>query len=168
MGEDLDLRGRDAFRTPMQWDARDGAGFSRADVDKLVRPLVEDGDFGYRSVNVAAQRADRDSLLTWMQRLINVRRECPECGDGTLSLVDGEGVPPEVLAHRIDGTDGSVLFLHNLSEAPQVVDVSRTSGLDDAGAPQELFADGRGKALAQPLGEIDLPPYGYRWIRLLH
>ena len=105
-----------------------------------------------------------------MQRLINVRRECPECADGTLALVDGEGVPPEVLAHRIDGADGSagsVLFLHNLSDAPQVVDVSRTSGLDDAGAPHELFADGRGKALAEPLGTIDLPPYGYRWIRLL-
>ena len=171
MGEDLDLRGRDAFRTPMQWDSRDGAGFSRADADKLVRPLVEDGEFGYRTVNVAAQRGDRDSLLTWMQRLINVRRECPECGDGTLSPVDGEGIPPEVLAHRIDGNDGSrgsVLFLHNLSDAPQVVDLSRTAGLDDAGQPQELFADGRGKALAQPLGEIDLPPYGYRWIRLLH
>jgi maltose alpha-D-glucosyltransferase/alpha-amylase len=154
----------------MQWDARDDAGFSTADADKLVRPLVDDAEFGYRTVNVAAQRADRDSLLTWMQRLINVRRECPECGDGTLSMIDGEGVPPEVLAHRIDGTDGSassVVFLHNLSDAPQVVDVSRTSGLDDAGDVQELFADGRGKALTEPLRKIDLPPCGYRWIRLL-
>ena len=47
MGEDLALPGRDAIRTPMQWDARDGAGFSRADADKLVRPLVDDGEFGY-------------------------------------------------------------------------------------------------------------------------
>lgn len=48
-----------------------------------------------------------------------------------------------------------------------MVDVSRTSGLDD-GPAAGAFTDGRGKALAQPLGEIDLPPYGYRWIRLLH
>jgi maltose alpha-D-glucosyltransferase/alpha-amylase len=119
---------------------------------------------------VAAQLSDRDSLLTWMQRLINVRRECPECGDGTLSLIDGEGLPPEVLGHRIDGADGSgsaILFLHNLSDAAAVVDLSRTSAADAAGAPQELFSDGRGKALTEPLGEIDLPPYGYRWIRLL-
>jgi maltose alpha-D-glucosyltransferase/alpha-amylase len=167
MGDDLDLPGRDALRTPMQWDARDGAGFSTADADVLVHPVVDEGGFGYRSTNVAAQRGDRDSLLTWMQRLINVRRECPECGDGELALVEGEGVPAEVLAHRLDSADGSVFFLHNLSDRDQVVDVSRSSGLDDAAEVQELFADGRGKALAAPLGEIDLPPYGYRWIRLL-
>ena len=77
---------------------------------------------------------------------------------------------PQVLAHRIDGTDGSastVLFLHNLSDVRQVVDLSKTSGSDAAGDPQELFADGRGKALTAPLRRIDLPPYGYRWIRLL-
>ncbi len=167
MGEDLELRGRDAFRTPMQWEARDGAGFSTADAEHLVRPIIAEGEFGYRSTNVAEQRGDRDSLLTWMQRLINVRRECPECGDGELSVVDGAGVPPEVLAHRIDGANGSVLFLHNLSDRDQVVDASRTSGLEDAGDVQELFADGRGKALAGPLAQVDLPPYGYRWIRLL-
>ena len=89
-------------------------------------------------MNVAAQLSDRDSLLTWMQRLINVRRECPECGDGALSLIDGEGIPPQVLAHRIDGTDGSastVLFLHNLSDTRQVVDLSKSSGSDATGAP---------------------------------
>jgi maltose alpha-D-glucosyltransferase/alpha-amylase len=167
MGDDLALKGRDAFRTPMQWEGREGAGFSGADADRLVRPLIMEGDFGYPTVNVAAQRGDRDSLLTWMQRLINVRRECPECGDGALSLVDGEGVPAEVLAHRIDGAHGSLLFLHNLSDADQVVDATKTSGLDDAGVVQELFSDGRGRPLPERLGTVDLPPYGYRWIRLL-
>jgi maltose alpha-D-glucosyltransferase/alpha-amylase len=167
MGEDLSLPGRDAFRTPMQWDGREGAGFSTADADQLVHPVVSEGEFGYRTTNVTAQRGDRDSLLTWMQGLVNVRRECPECGDGALTLVKGSGVPPEVLAHRVDSPDGSILFLHNLSARDQVVDVRATSGLDDAGDVQELFADGRGKALGQPLAEIDLPPYGYRWIRLL-
>jgi hypothetical protein len=72
-----------------------------------------------------------------------------------------------VLVHRVDSSDGSVVFLHNLSDADQVVDVSRSSGLEDAEEAQELFADGRGKDLAVPLGQIDLPAYGYRWIRLL-
>ena len=98
-----------------------------------TKPLVDEGPFAYTEVNVARQRGSGDSLLTWTQRLINVRRECPETGEGTLTLVDGEGVPPEVLAHRIDGTSGSLLFLHNLSDAAAVVDVTKTSGLDDAG-----------------------------------
>jgi maltose alpha-D-glucosyltransferase/alpha-amylase len=151
----------------MQWDGRPGAGFSRADADEFVRPLISEGPLGYKDVNVARQRSDRASLLTWMQQLINVRRECPEAGDGELRLVDGPGVPPEVLAHRIDGATGSVLYLHNLSDRPRTVDFSKTSGVEDAGDVQELFGDGEGSALGERLGEVDLPGYGYRWIRLL-
>jgi hypothetical protein len=32
---------------------------------------------------------------------------------------------------------------------------------------QELFADGEGSALGERLAEVDLPSYGYRWIRLV-
>jgi maltose alpha-D-glucosyltransferase/alpha-amylase len=167
MGDDLDLRGRDAFRTPMQWEGRPGAGFSRTDPADFVRPVVDDGPFSYREVNVARQRSDRGSLLTWMQQLVNVRRECPEAGDGELRLVDGPGVPPEVLAHRIDGAGGSLLYLHNLSGQARTVDFSKTSGVDDAGDVQELFADGEGSPLGDRLAEVDLPGYGYRWIRLV-
>jgi maltose alpha-D-glucosyltransferase / alpha-amylase len=167
MGDDLDLHGRDAFRTPMQWDGKAGAGFSRADPKDFVRPLVSEGPFAYEKVNVSAQRSDRGSLLTWVQQLINVRRECPECGDGDLRLVDGAGVPPEVLAHRIDGADGSVVFVHNLCDEPRRVDPAAASGLDDAGDIEELFADGEAKPLGDRLEAFDLPGYGYRWIRLL-
>jgi maltose alpha-D-glucosyltransferase/alpha-amylase len=167
MGDDLDLHGRDAFRTPMQWDGKAGAGFSRADPKDFVRPLVSEGPFAYEKVNVSAQRSDRGSLLTWVQQLINVRRECPECGDGDLRLVDGAGVPPEVLAHRIDGADGSVVFVHNLCDEPRRVDPAAASGLDDAGDVEELFADGEAKPLGDRLEAFDLPGYGYRWIRLL-
>jgi maltose alpha-D-glucosyltransferase / alpha-amylase len=167
MGENLDLHGRDAFRTPMQWDGRPGAGFSGADADEFVRPLISGGPFAYPEVNVARQRSDRTSLLTWMQQLINVRRECPEAGGGELRPVDGSGLPPEVLAHRIDGATGSVLYLHNLSDQPRAVDFSKTSGVEDAGDVEELFADGEGSPLGERLGEVDMPGYGYRWIRLL-
>jgi maltose alpha-D-glucosyltransferase / alpha-amylase len=167
MGDDLDLHGRDAFRTPMQWEGKPGAGFSRANPKDFVRPLVDEGPFAYRKVNVAEQRSDGGSLLTWVQQLINVRRECPECGDGDLRLVDGAGVPPEVLAHRIDGADGSVVFFHNLCDEPRTVDPGAASGLDDAGDVQELFADGEAEPLGDRLKAFDVPGYGYRWIRLL-
>jgi len=163
MGEDLSLKGRDAIRTPMQWDAGPHAGFAPASAERLIRPVVTGGDFGFEQVNVMAQRADPDSLLSWIQRLIAVRRECPEIGDGRTSLVDAPGIPREVLVHRADGARGSVLFLHNLSDTQQAVDLTGLDGGD--GVAEELFADGDGSPV-EDLGHVDLPPAGYRWIRL--
>ena len=171
MGDDLALKGRDAFRTPMQWDGGPGAGFSKADPEAFTKPLVDEGPFAYTEVNVARQRGRGDSLLTWTQRLINVRRECPETGDGSLTLVDGEGVPPEVLAHRVDGLTGSLLFLHNLCDEERTVDLTKAKGLDDAGQVEELLADAAAEPLADPadgLRQVALTGYGYRWIRLVH
>ena len=58
MQEDLDLPGRMAVRTAMEWD------------------------------RVAAQRRDHESLLMWMERLIRRRRECPELGWGGATVLD--------------------------------------------------------------------------------
>ncbi|MEV5447624.1 alpha-amylase family glycosyl hydrolase, partial [Streptomyces sp. NPDC052644] len=63
MGEELSLDGRDAIRTPMQWSYKENGGFSTADPEKLIRPVIDKGDFGYQKVNVTAQRADSTSLL---------------------------------------------------------------------------------------------------------
>src|SRR5690606_13779614 len=41
MGEMLSLKERNAVRTPMQWSADRGAGFSRA--ERTVHPLISDG-----------------------------------------------------------------------------------------------------------------------------
>ena len=60
MGEDLSLNERDSVRTPMQWDSSTNAGFSRATTEKLILPVIRDGEFGYKKVNVAAQQRDRN------------------------------------------------------------------------------------------------------------
>ena len=164
MGENLALPGRDAFRTPMQWDASPNAGFSTAPRDRLVRPVLTRGPFSYKHVNVTAQRQDPDSLLTFMTRLISVRRECPEIGDGVPSVLP-VACPRGVLAHRADATAGSLVFLHNLTDAAQTVDLSESHGGRDRTAPVEVFSDGAGHPLGD-LAAVDLPPHGFRWIRV--
>ena len=102
MGEDLSLPGRDAIRTPMQWSYQPNAGFSTAEADKLVRPIIDKGDFSYEKVNVTAQRRDSKSLLAWFERMIRTLREAPEVGSGSTTHIDVQ-MPPGVLAHRADG-----------------------------------------------------------------
>lgn len=161
MGDDLSLEGRTAVRTPMQWANHKNGGFSTADRDKLVRPVIDSGPYGYQHVNVAEQRRDPDSLLSWMQALIRVRKECPEIGRGNLRIIDVEN--PAVLAHRFDWSDGAVIMLHNFSD--QSVDVLLDKVHEENEYTIDLFGENRFKhvSLDQPL---QLEAYGYRWLRV--
>jgi len=163
MGENLDVAGRLAVRTPMQWtDARNG-GFSRARPGKLRRPVVE-GGFGPEHVNVQEQRTDPDSLHTFMCLLIKRYRESPELGWGELTILDQPH--PHVLAHECALDDRRIVAVHNLGSEGCTVpltipDCSAGDRLLDLladTAPVEL--DDKGRA------EIALEGYGYRWLRV--
>lgn len=162
MGEDLSLPGRESIRTPMQWSDHPNAGFSTADPGRLVRPVVDSGEFGYQKVNVTAQRHDRDSLLAWFERMIRTLRESPEVGSGSCTHVD-QVLPSGVLAHRADGPTGTMLFLHNLGTEEVTVDLGSLHPESDQ--PNDVLGDRR----YPPAGKLDALPlagYGYRWIRL--
>jgi maltose alpha-D-glucosyltransferase/alpha-amylase len=70
------LYNRAGSRTPMQWDASPNGGFSTAPAERLYLPLDPAAD----RPNVAAQRADQNSLLHEVRRLIRLRRDVPELG----------------------------------------------------------------------------------------
>jgi maltose alpha-D-glucosyltransferase/alpha-amylase len=163
MGEDLTLPGREAIRTPMQWDASRTAGFSTAAPADLVRPVAARGNFSAKRVNVESQRPDRQSLVRWFQELISVLRECPEIGVGEVSVIGG-ALPRSVLAHRFDAPEGAILLLHNLAATPVTLDLG---GVDTGPeAPYEVFADDRYESPAKNLKNLELNGWGYRWIRL--
>ena len=80
IGDNLRLPERECARTPMQWTAERHGGFSTRAADRAAghrRPV-----YGYQRVNVADQRRDPHSLLNWTERMIRMRKECPEISWG--------------------------------------------------------------------------------------
>ncbi|ALA59266.1 putative Glycosyl hydrolase [Nitrospira moscoviensis] len=159
MGEDLSLPGRHAVRTAMQWAPSPNGGFSDAPKERLRRPLLTDGPFGYERVNITDQQADPGSFLNWMKRLIAARRDCPLWGSGSHRIIDAGG--PAVLAHECAGHGDRLIALHNLTGKDQPV--SLPAFQTDTFVPI-FHSAGDAREDAHPPRELE--PYGYRWYRL--
>jgi maltose alpha-D-glucosyltransferase/alpha-amylase len=151
MGENLRLKERDAIRTPMQWSAGPNGGFSTA--ERLVRPAIDSGPYGYEHVNVEQQLRDPGSLLRWLTRLIRVRKQCPEIGGSEWRVLATRR--PSVLALQY----GPVVCVHNLSDEPQELTVDVGLGVLESllGEETSLGRGGRHRLRIEPLG--------YAWYR---
>jgi maltose alpha-D-glucosyltransferase/alpha-amylase len=161
MGEDLSLPERDAIRTPKHWSAEPNAGFSTAPAAKLIRPVIDKGEYRYERVNVAAQRLDSESLVNWMERAIRTRKESPEFGWGELQFLETDH--PSVLAHACTWRGRTVIAIHNFSRASCAVNVAWPEGTAEL-----LHLFGRNIRDPQPgsSGVVDLDGYDYRWLRV--
>ncbi len=158
MGENPDIPGRKAVRTPMQWTPDENGGFSSAAPDRLRRPVTS-GEFGPKNVNAREQIRAPGSMLNFMRELIRRRRETPEFGMGEFSLIDvGD---PAVLAHRCDWGDRAVVALHNFSDGE--AKVSLASEFEER-RPFEVWSDRDYGELSSE--ELIVAGNGYRWIRL--
>ncbi|HMJ96290.1 MAG TPA: hypothetical protein VK486_10575, partial [Thermoleophilaceae bacterium] len=157
MAENLAIEGRYSVRAPMQWSAEPQAGFTTA--EEAVRPIAEDGPFGYRELNVTRQRRDHNSLLNWMERLIRRRRECPELGWGKPTLL--ESGDAAVFAQRSDWEGSTVVAVHNLAgrEARARLELGEDGSLVD------LFHDEE-HDLSEGAVSLELSPYDARWYRV--
>jgi maltose alpha-D-glucosyltransferase / alpha-amylase len=158
MGENLELEGRDAVRTPMHWADERNAGFSTADT--LVHPVIDEGVWSCRHVNVASQRRDPDSFLNWMVRMIRLRKECPEIGWGRCRIV--RAPLPGVLVMVFTWRGNSVVTVHNFSDAPHelalATDELGTDRLSNLMRQEELAAD-------DGIIRVRLDALDYRWFR---
>ena len=163
MGENLDIEGRLAVRSPMQWSAEPNGGFSEvSDPALLCRPLVSADGFAPSHVSVAAQRRGRDSLLNWFERLIRRRRETPALGWGRFALLPTREAP--VFAHRTDWDDDTFVAAHNLGDA--AVNTSFVlEDAEDAEALVDLFGPGE-LSLSDGRVELELEPFGARWFHV--
>ncbi len=109
----FDRAGRDACRTPMQWDRSPAGGFTTG---APWLPLVDPEDR-----NVAAQRGDPASLLALYRRLIAARRSSPALARGAHRSIFG--VAPDVLAWLREAAGERILVVLNVGSGPQDCDL---------------------------------------------
>jgi glycosidase len=165
MAENLDIPGRLAVRTPMQWTGGDNGGFSKASKRRLTRPLP-DGLYGPERVNAADQRHDHRSLWWFIRNLIYTYRQQPEIGWSTTEILKQPN--KAVLAHVCREKSGwAMVALHNFGAEGSIVPIQ----LEDA-PPGSILIDlldglTEHKLDAQGRIELDLEAYGYRWLQLL-
>jgi alpha-glucosidase len=118
--------GRDPCRTPMQWNESPHAGFSTAEP---WLPISDD----YSEVNVAAETADAESVLTLYRQLLELRR-----AHAALSVGDYEAVAMtgDLVAY-IRRAPGPGTAAQN-SDGKQVVGEAFLVALNLGGEPYEL------------------------------
>jgi maltose alpha-D-glucosyltransferase/alpha-amylase len=159
MGEDLSQPDRWPVRAPMQWSDEPNAGFSTAPPERLMRPVIADGEFGFPRVNATAQRNRHGSLLEHCRRLVDTRRSCPEIGWGECQVLDIGA--PGVLALRLEWRGAAVVTLHNLSANP--AEVHLPPGM---GELRLLLGDTEDCVPESPGRPLLLDGYGFRWFRI--
>ena len=76
----IHARSRDNARTPMQWSGAENAGFTTGTPWLKVNP-------NYKTINADSQLSDPNSVFSYYQRLIRLRKGHPVFREGTFRLV---------------------------------------------------------------------------------
>jgi oligo-1,6-glucosidase len=137
---------RDHGRTPMQWDASPGAGFTTGTPWIGINP-------DHVAINASAQVGDLDSVFEHYRRLIELRHDDPVVTDGEFELLLPEH--PTVWAFLRLGRDASLLIAANLSADA----VPARLPLDDGWAAAATVLTSRPDQPARPPIDLVLQPW---------
>lgn len=107
----ISASGRDNARTPMQWSAKENAGFTTGEPWLGLNPL-------YKEINAEQAVADEDSVFHFYRRLIELRHSTPLMITGTYELLDNAENPldEEVYAYLRTGDNESLLVICNFTD----------------------------------------------------
>jgi Glycosidases len=100
------ISARDNSRTPFQWDASENAGFTSG------TPWIK-VNANYRSVNVAAEEKDDNSVLNYFRKMVQLRKNNPVLVYGAYKLLVPED--PQVYAYTRTLGNEQFLILLNFS-----------------------------------------------------
>ncbi len=162
MGDDIWLDDRDGVRTPMQWSAGQNAGFSAADPDGLYSPVIDDEAYGYRTINVEAQRRDPHSLLNRMRHMIRIRKAHPALGRGQVHFLDQTNKAVLAFLRTFEGQ--TILAVNNLSSGPQRVELDLATFAGTR--PEDLLSQESLPECTVEAYPLHLAGYEYRWLNL--
>ncbi|HEV2036164.1 MAG TPA: maltose alpha-D-glucosyltransferase [Candidatus Dormibacteraeota bacterium] len=162
MGDNIFLGDRNGVRTPMQWSGDRNAGFSRSNRQRLYLPVITDPEYHYETVNVETQHQNPHSLLSWMKRLIALRKRHRAFGRGTMELLRPDNRKILAFVRRYESEQ--ILCVANLSRFLQTVnlDLSQWKGL----VPVELFGATELPVIGETPYFLTLGPHSFFWFSL--
>ncbi|HEY8796975.1 MAG TPA: maltose alpha-D-glucosyltransferase [Candidatus Dormibacteraeota bacterium] len=162
MGDNIFLGDRNGVRTPMQWSGDRNAGFSDANRQRLYLPVITDPEYHYETVNVETQHQNPHSLLSWMKRVIALRKRHRAFGRGTLELLRPEN--RKILAFVRRHESEQILVIANLSRFLQTMelDLSAWKGM----VPLELFGSTELPVIGDAPYFLTLGPHSFFWFSL--
>jgi maltose alpha-D-glucosyltransferase/alpha-amylase len=162
MGDNIWLDDRNGVRTPMQWDSGMNAGFSSAPGEELFAPLIDEGDFDYRTLNVQVQDKDPNSLLNWIRKHLQIRKKYPVLGRGKLQILPS--TDKSILLFLRQSEDQSLLIVNNLSTETRKIYIDLNQFKPNKCL--DLINDEPLPISADKEIHLELPEYGCRWIKL--
>ncbi|MEA2752345.1 MAG: maltose alpha-D-glucosyltransferase / alpha-amylase, partial [Myxococcales bacterium] len=159
MGDNVYLGDRNGVRTPMQWSSDRNAGFSRANPQKMILPIIIDPEYHYEALNVEMQQSNPNSLLWWTKRLIALRKRFQAFGRGSVEFLHPSN--PRVLAFIRRFDDEAILVVANLSRHAQYVelDLAAMKGM----IPVELMGRTKFPQVGEQPYVLSLGGYDFYW-----
>jgi maltose alpha-D-glucosyltransferase/alpha-amylase len=118
--------------------------------------------YGFQAVNVQSQKRFDHSLLSWMKRIVRVRKSTPVFGRGSIDFLYPEN--HRILAYVRQLDNESILVVNNLSSSAQAVelDLRRFKG--------NILIEMFGRNIFPRVGDLPylltLGPYQFYWFRL--
>ncbi len=144
-------KGRDGERTPMQWTPGPNAGFDGPNAKPWL-PVPPNAS----TINVQMEKSDPNSLLTWYQSLIQLKKTNPVFSEGSDTMLDTENTKVLSWKREAAGSPPLVVAL-NFTAEPQTVNLVGP-GLPDGSLNTLLKTPGA--ASPGSLKSIQLGPYG--------
>ncbi len=160
MGDNIFLGDRNGVRTPMQWSPDRNGGFSSANPQRLLLPLIIDPEYHYETVNAENQQRNASSLFWWMRRVLAVRKSSEALSHGEIEFLQPENA--KVLAYLLRSESETVLVVANLSRFVQAVELDLRAHAGSV--PEEMFGNTAFPALRgdAPM-VVTLGPHGFYW-----